>query len=96
MVDHGDGAKKVWGTESGAGTGTGPKSVTATRQAQLLHDYYTGWNGAYRSFTGPLLWFTVRDASSDTNNVTDNFGILRRDFRAKPARATLMAVLSGS
>jgi hypothetical protein len=96
MVDHGDGAKKVWGTESGAGTGTGPKSVTATRQAQLLHDYYAGWNGAYRSFTGPLLWFTVRDASSDTNNVTDNFGILRRDFRAKPARATLMAVLSGS
>jgi hypothetical protein len=96
MVDHGDGAKKVWGTESGAGTGTAPKSVTATRQAQLLHDYYTGWNGWYRSFTGPLLWFTVRDASSDTNNVTDNFGVLRRDFTAKPARTALVAVLSGS
>jgi hypothetical protein len=95
MVDHGDGAKKVWGTESGAGTGTAPKSVTAARQAQLLHDYYAGWNSWYRGFTGPLLWFTVRDASSDTNNVTDNFGILRRDFRAKPAHDTFVAVLSG-
>jgi hypothetical protein len=95
MVDHGDGAKKIWGTESGAGTGSGSKSVTAARQAQLLHDYYAGWNTWYRSFTGPLLWFTVRDASSDTTNVTDNFGILRRDFRAKPARAALVTVLSG-
>lgn len=96
MVDHGDGAKKVWGTESGAGTGTAPKSVTAARQAQLLHDYYAGWNSWYRGFTGPLLWFTVRDASADTNNVTDNFGILRRDFRAKPAHDTFVAVLGGA
>ena len=96
MVDHGDGAKKVWGTESGAGTGTGPKSVTAARQAQLLHDYYTGWNGGYRSFTGPLLWFTVRDASADPNTVTDNFGILRRDFTAKPSRTALVLALSGA
>jgi hypothetical protein len=95
MVDHGDGAKKIWGTESGAGTGTGSKSVTATRQAQLLHDYYSGWNSWYRGFTGPLLWFTVRDASSDTTNVTDNFGILHRDFRAKPSRATFISVLRG-
>lgn len=95
MVDHGDGAKKIWGTESGAGTGTGSKSVSATRQAQLLRDYYAGWNTWYRSFTGPLLWFTVRDASPDPNTVTDNFGILRRDFQPKPARATLVAVLRG-
>ena len=95
MVDNGDGAKKIWGTESGAGTGTGPKSVSATRQAELLHDYYTGWNTRYRNFTGPLLWFTVRDASSDPSTVTDNFGILRRDFGAKPSRAALITVLNG-
>jgi hypothetical protein len=95
LVDHGDGAKKIWGTESGAGTGTGPKSVSADRQAQLLHDYYAGWNSWYRSFTGPLLWFTVRDASSNPTIVTDNFGILRRNFQVKPARAALIAVLSG-
>jgi hypothetical protein len=95
MVDNGDGAKKIWGTESGAGTGTGPKSVSATRQAELLHDYYTGWNTRYRSFTGPLLWFTVRDASTDASTVTDNFGILRRDFGAKPSRAALVTVLNG-
>ena len=95
MVAHGDGAKKIWGTESGAGTGTGSKSVSATRQAELLRDYYTGWNTWYRSFTGPLLWFTVRDASSNPTAVTDNFGIVRRDFQPKPARSTLIAVLRG-
>ena len=95
MVDNGDGAKKIWGTESGAGTGTGAKSVSATRQAQLLHDYYTGWNTWYRSFTGPLLWFTVRDASTNASVVTDNFGVLQHDFRPKPARTTLVSVLRG-
>jgi hypothetical protein len=95
MVAHGDSAKKIWGTESGAGTGTGDKAVTASRQAQLLHDYYTGWNTWYRSFTGPLLWFTVRDASTNSTVVTDNFGVLRHDFSAKPARGTLMSVLRG-
>ena len=95
MVDHGDGAKKIWGTESGAGTGTGAKSVSSARQAQLLHDYYAGWNTWYRSFTGPLLWFTVRDASSNPNETTDNFGIVRRDFVPKPSHSTFVSVLSG-
>jgi hypothetical protein len=95
MVEHGDGAKKIWGTESGAGTGRGAKSVSATRQAELVHDYYTGWNTFYRSFTGPLLWFTVRDASWNQNEVTDNFGIVRHDFGAKPARDAFVSMING-
>ena len=93
MVEHGDGAKKIWATEAGAGTGTDAKAVSATRQAQLLRDYYTEWNGGYRDFTGPLLWFTVRDSGTNPASVYENFGILSHDFRAKPARAVLVALL---
>ena len=93
MVEHGDGAKKIWGTEAGAGTGTDAKAVTALRQAQILRDYATGWNGEFRSFTGPLLWFSVRDAGTDPASVYDNFGVLRHDFRPKPARSVLFALL---
>ena len=95
MVQHGDGEKLIWGTEAGAGTGTDPKAVSATRQAQLLREYYTGWNGSYRNFTGPLLWFSVRDSSPDAARIYDNFGVLRHDFTSKPARSVLMAVLRG-
>ncbi len=93
MVEHGDGAKKIWGTEAGAGTGTNAKAVTANRQAQILRDYVTEWNGGFRSFTGPLLWFSVRDAGTDPASVYDNFGVLRNDFRPKPARSVLFALL---
>jgi len=93
MVEHGDGAKKVWGTEAGAGTGTDAKAVTATRQSQLLREYYTGWNRDFASFTGPLLWYTVRDSGTDPASIYDNFGILRHDFRAKPARDVFVSML---
>ena len=95
MVEHGDGNKKVWGTEAGAGTGTDSKAVAPLRQAQLLQEYYTGWNRDFRSFTGPLLWFSVRDSGTDPSNVYSNFGILRHNFRAKPARSVLVALLRG-
>jgi hypothetical protein len=94
MVQHGDGAKKVWGTDAGAGTGTDPKAVTEDRQSELLRDYYTGWNRDFASFTGPLLWYTVRDTGTDPANLYDNFGILRYDFSAKPARDVFVSMLS--
>ncbi len=93
MVENGDSAKKVWGTEAGAGTGTDAKAVSATRQSQLLREYYTGWNHEFRSFTGPLLWFTVRDEGTDPASLYENFGILRHDFRAKPARDVFVSML---
>lgn len=93
MVQHGDGSKKIWATEAGAGTGTHAKAVSASRQAEILRDYTTLWNGSFRQFTGPLLWFSVRDSGTDLGSVYDNFGILRHDFRAKPARAALISIL---
>ena len=51
MVQNGDGAKKIWGTEAGAPTGSnvGPcgsigTSVTEAQQAQFVADYFTGWH----------------------------------------------------
>ena len=95
MVQHGDANKKVWGTEAGAGTGPDSKAVSPLRQAQLLSEYYSGWNTDFRSFTGPLLWFSVRDSGTDPSSVYDNFGILSHDFRAKPARDVLVTLLRG-
>ena len=48
MVAHGDAAKKVWGTEMGAPTGTASKAVSETTQAQFVRDYFTGWNTTFR------------------------------------------------
>ena len=78
MAAHGDGAKKVWGTEMGAPTGTQAKDLTEAGQAQAVRDYYQGWwNGRFRAFTGPLIWFRLRDEG--TNPADQNFGLLRRD-----------------
>jgi hypothetical protein len=84
MATHGDGAKKVWGTEMGAPTGTAPKDLTEAAQSGHVRDYFQGWwNGRFRAFTGPLIWFRLRDEG--TNPADQNFGLLRRDRSAKPA-----------
>jgi hypothetical protein len=92
MAAHGDAAKKVWGTEMGAPTGTQAKDVTESEQAQHVRDYFTGWwNGRFRSFTGPLIWFRLRDEG--TNPADQNFGLLHRDRSEKPAFAAFRAVM---
>ena len=54
MAAHGDGAKKVWGTEMGAPTGTQAKDLTEAGQAQSVRDYFTGWwNGRFRCLHRP-------------------------------------------
>jgi len=84
MAAHGDGAKKVWGTEMGAPTGTQAKDLTEAGQAQAVRDYFQGWwNGRFRAFTGPLIWFRLRDEG--TNPADQNFGLLRRDRSEKPS-----------
>jgi hypothetical protein len=69
MAYHGDGAKRIWATESGAPTGAdvngcsgvGGKSVTEATQAQFAAQYILRWTKDWGSFTGPLFWFQVRD-----------------------------------
>ncbi len=103
MVQNGDGAKKIWATEAGAPTATnvgpcaaGPNvSVTEATQAQFVKDYFKGWTQDFGSFTGPMIWFQIRDNGTDPGYYDDHFGLLRRDFSEKPAYQTFKSLLTG-
>jgi hypothetical protein len=88
MAQHGDDAKKIWGTEVGAPTGSDSKSLSESKQAQWVHDYYLGWNTVYRSFTGPLVWLSVRDSGTNPANRWENMGLMRRDRTPKLSYTT--------
>lgn len=92
MAAHGDGSKLIWGTEVGAPT-RGTRGVGEDGQARWLAEYYETWNGW--SFTGPLLWYEVRDAGGSGHDI-DSFGLLRPDRSPKPGwRAFRSMVDSG-
>jgi hypothetical protein len=102
MVQFGDGAKKIWGTEAGAPTGADigactaghpGRSVSEATQSQFVADYFKGWYGDYASFTGPLFWFQIRDNGTNRGSVDDNLGLLRRDFSQKPAYRTFQRLI---
>jgi hypothetical protein len=103
MVQNGDGAKKIWGTESGAPTGSnvgpctdGPNvSVSEGTQAQYVNDYIKGWTQDFGKFTGPLIWFQIRDNGTNRASWDDNLGLLRRDFSPKPAYTRMQQLLTG-
>ncbi len=104
MVQNGDGAKKIWGTEAGAPTGAdvgtctsghAGRSVSEATQSQFVADYFQGWFGNYASFTGPLFWFQIRDNGTNRNAVDDNLGLLHRDFTQKPAYRTFQRLVRG-
>ncbi len=109
MAANGDGSKRIWGSESGAPTGTSADAVTESRQAELLDEYYTGWQGTLTfkrldgstaqadlpSFTGPLFTFESRDAGTDLADREDNFGLERADGSPKPAFETFCRLASG-
>jgi hypothetical protein len=93
MAEHGDGAKKIWGTEVGAPSGTDSRALTEAQQAQWVHDYLLGWNTAYRSFTGPLVWMPVRDSGTDASNRWENMGLMHRNRTPKLAYTTFRLLM---
>jgi hypothetical protein len=103
MAQNGDGAKKIWGTESGAPTGSnvgpctsGPNvSVSESTQAQYVADYFKGWTEEFGNWTGPLIWFQIRDTGTNRGVWEQNLGLLRRDFSPKPAYAKFQQLLNG-
>jgi hypothetical protein len=103
MTRNGDARKKIWGTEAGAPTGadlgTCPSnagvSVTEPVQAWFVHDYLWGWTVKFGAFTGPLIWFSIRDLGTNKWVRDENFGLLRRDFTAKPSYQVFTAMMKG-
>jgi hypothetical protein len=93
MAMFGDGAKKVWGTEVGYPTGTSSQAVSDQRQAANLVAAINQWRAW--TFTGPLIVFTVRDASGNASAVDDNMGMLRVNGVTKPAFAAIRGALHG-
>ncbi len=84
MVDHGDGAKKIWLTEYGAPTGTASDAVSLQVQAQMISQAMqavTAWPWA-----GPIFSYW-QDAGSDPANDQDNFGMLTAAGVPKPSLA---------
>jgi hypothetical protein len=92
MVDNGDAAKKIWGTEMGAPTGTATDVLSEAQQAQWVHDYYLGWNTSYASFTGPLIWMELRDSGTNLADKWQNMGLLHHDRTPKPAYAMYLQI----
>lgn len=92
MASEGDGAKHIWGTEAGAPT-RGTDSVTEAQQAEWVTQYYDTWNSW--SFTGPLLWYTLRDRGT-SGDVEDHFGLYRHDRTSKPALTAFDSMIARS
>jgi hypothetical protein len=91
MAGQGDGNKLIWATETGAPT-RGEASVSETTQAQWVQDYYNVWNGW--SFTGPMLWYSIRDLSTRSEQ-QQAFGMLRANGSPKQAFLVFSRLLAG-
>ena len=84
MIDNGDGDKKIWATEYGAPTDgpAGSHAVSEGTQATMVTDAYA----RFRTYdwAGPLMWYSQRDRGTAITTRENHFGILRKDFSAKP------------
>jgi hypothetical protein len=89
MSSHGDGAKKIWGTEYGQATG-GSNSITEQAQAILVTQAYNTWYA--QSWAGPLFWYAGRDTGTDLIDREQHFGLLRYNGSRKPAYCAFQAI----
>lgn len=90
MVDNGDGAKRIWATEMGAPT---VQNMTPDYVARYLEEAYMAWESW--SYTGPLFWYSYRDAWYEPGEVEANFGLVRTDGTPKePALSAYTAAVA--
>jgi hypothetical protein len=86
--------KPIWATEFGWTTGTGSGwHVTESQQAEFI--------GASFSVLGRMPYlkaavvYNLREKGDDPSSPEDNFGLVQRDFRPKPAYDALRRSLAG-
>lgn len=91
MTLHGDGAKKIWATEVGFGTGRDGSSVSEALQAARLREALQQW--VKWPFTAQLLLYDFRDLQASSPSVFDHMGVVREDGTTKPAFAAVRALL---
>jgi polysaccharide biosynthesis protein PslG len=78
MDANGDAGKRIWGTEFGAPTA----HVSEAEQAAQIREAYTVWRSY--AWAGVLFAYTLRD---NTGFSGDTYGLLRADWKPKPAFA---------
>jgi hypothetical protein len=85
LATNGDQDKLIWGTEYGAPSTGGDQAVGEAGQARQVVDGYRLF-GSY-GWTGPLFWYSYRDACGDGGDTECHFGLLRGDGSHKTAYA---------
>jgi polysaccharide biosynthesis protein PslG len=103
MAANGEAAKKIWATEIGAPTGAdvgtcagnNGSSMTEAGQALITAQYMQQWIKGWGSFTGPLILYMIRDAGTNPWVRDDNFGLVHRNFTAKPSYDVFRQQLKG-
>jgi polysaccharide biosynthesis protein PslG len=86
MDANGDAGKQIWGTEYGAPT----NRVSLAEQAAQIRVAYRVW-GLY-PWAGVLFAYTLRD---NTGFAGDSYGLLRANWRQKPAFSAYEAAAAG-
>ncbi len=86
MKAHGDAAKRVWITETGAPTCVANATytcVSAAQQASLATDEAGLWRTL--SWAGGFYWYDIRDDGTSTTSAEAHFGAVSADDTPKPA-----------
>ncbi len=92
MTSNGDASKQIWATEFGAPT-SGDGAVSESQQAQMVTKAYQIFNSY--TWSGPLFWYSARDAGTNVADREHWFGLQRYDRTQKPAyNAYIQAVKS--
>lgn len=95
MGRNGEPDKKIWVTETGWQTSTSGYHVTEAQQAQYIQEAFQKVL-AEMPYVETLFVYNVRNNGTATNVTTDNFGLMRRDFSAKPALAAYRSAFDAS
>lgn len=94
MVANGDAAKPIWITEMSWSTNTRPpaadpaggqaEGISEATQADYLARAYQKISQEY-PFIRVAFWYNLRDKGTNRTRPGDNYGLVRFDFRPKPA-----------
>ena len=81
MSAFGDGAKRIWATESGFGTGRSGESLDESTQAFRFAELIAAWR--HLLLAANLFVYVYRDTADNPSVVWDNVGLVRRDYSPK-------------
>jgi len=85
MASHGDGAKRVWGTEAGAPTECSPSEwLSLADEAARIPREFDIWIDQWGAFTGPLFFHQLQNQGDQPTSSHEHWmGIVRTDWTHK-------------